>query len=346
MFIRNAWYVAAWSHELGEALLARTICDEDVVLYRTAEGAPIALEDRCCHRHLPLSMGRREGNGLRCGYHGLLFDAEGRCIEIPGQAEIPPGAKVATWPLVERWGFVWIWVGERAKADPALVPNLWWADTPGWKFSPAKMVPLACDYRLIADNVMDVTHLTYVHASSIGTGSLTEVTPDIELSEEVVRVSRWVLDRPPPPMYGKAGGFEAHADRWAMLEWRAPNVSVNFAGCVDVGYGGPGKDLSLSPRRVELVAISVPTPVTAGKCSYFFGFSRAFGLDDPAMDFAFEQTMPEVFREDFVVLEAQQAKMAKYPDAPQISLRNDRASVYARRLLERRAEAEVAKSIG
>ncbi len=340
MFIRNAWYVAAWSHELGETLLARTICDEDVVLYRKADRTPVALEDRCCHRHLPLSMGKRDGDGLRCGYHGLLFDAAGTCIEIPGQAEIPPQAKVKTWPLVERWGFVWIWVGDREKADPALVPNLWWADTPGWKFSPAKMVPLSCDYRLIADNVMDVTHLTYVHANSIGAGSLTEVPPEMELSEEVVRVSRWVLDRPPPPMYAKAGGFEGNADRWAVLEWRAPNVSVNFAGCVDVGFGGPGKDIMQSPRRVELVAISVPTPVTAGRCYYFFGFSRAFGLDDPAMDFAFEQTMPEVFREDFAVLEAQQAKMAKYPDAPQISLRNDRASVYARRLLERRAEAE------
>ena len=202
------------------------------------------------------------------------------------------------------------------------------------------MVPLACDYRLIADNVLDATHLTYVHASSIGGGGLAETTPSVEHDENKVRVSRWVLDRPPPPMYKKAGDFDGNADRWAFVEFRPPICSINFAGCVDVGRGGPSGDIGASKRRVELVAISVPTPATENSCHYFFGFSRAFAHDDPDVERMFGETMVDVFREDFVILEAQQRMMEKYPNAPQVSTVNDRAAFFARRMLERMIEAE------
>ena len=340
MFLRNAWYVAAWAHELTHAPLARKIMNDDIVLYRKSDGGPAALEDRCCHRHLPLSFGKVEGDDLRCGYHGLRFDASGACVEIPGQKEIPAQARVQTYPVVERWKWVWIWMGDPALADASKIPDLWWADHPDWKLSTPDMVPLECNYRLIADNVLDATHLTYVHATSIGGGGLTEVTPKIEHDETHVRVSRWVLDRPPPPMYKKAGNFDAHADRWAFVEFRPPFVSINFAGCVDVGCGGPDGDLAASKRRVELVAISLPTPVTETSCNYFFGFSRAFAHDDPEVERMFGEVMVDVFREDFVILEAQQSRMSARPDAPQISTINDRASFLARRMLERMIEAE------
>src|SRR5271156_4921817 len=113
MWVRNAWYVAAWSHELGaEQILARTICNEPVVLYRKSDGTVAVLEDRCCHRFAPLSMGRREGDDLRCMYHGLKFAADGRCVEIPGQALIPPKAAVRSYPVAERGNWIWLWLGE------------------------------------------------------------------------------------------------------------------------------------------------------------------------------------------------------------------------------------------
>ncbi|HLI23240.1 MAG TPA: Rieske 2Fe-2S domain-containing protein, partial [Stellaceae bacterium] len=111
MFLRNFWYVAAYAREVGAAPLARTILGEPVLLYRAESGAAVALEDRCCHRNLPLSMGAREGDAIRCGYHGLKFDAQGRCIEIPGQKEIPPDTRVKSYPLVEKFNFVWLWMG-------------------------------------------------------------------------------------------------------------------------------------------------------------------------------------------------------------------------------------------
>ena len=85
MFVRNCWYVIAWDHEVPQdGLFSRTVLGEAILLYRTASGEITALRDRCCHRLAPLSKGRKEGDCVRCGYHGLLFDATGRCIEIPG----------------------------------------------------------------------------------------------------------------------------------------------------------------------------------------------------------------------------------------------------------------------
>ena len=117
MFVRNAWYIACWAHELGRAPVTRTMLEEDVVLYRKENGAPVALEDRCCHRHLPLSMGRVEGDCLRCGYHGFKFDGAGACVEIPGVPEIPPRAQVRAYPVIERWKWIWVWMGDPARAE-------------------------------------------------------------------------------------------------------------------------------------------------------------------------------------------------------------------------------------
>jgi phenylpropionate dioxygenase-like ring-hydroxylating dioxygenase large terminal subunit len=340
MFPRNAWYVAAWAHELSREPLARKILGEDVVLFRQLDGTPAALEDQCCHRQLPLSLGKVEGNGLRCGYHGFYFGASGACLDIPGQDAIPANAGVRAFDVVERWKWVWIWPGDPALADPAKIPDLWWCDHPDWKLTTPAMVPLACDSRLIVDNVLDATHLTYVHATSIGSGGLTQVQPVIETGENHVRVSRWVLDRPPPPMYAKAGNFEGHADRWAAVEFRAPCAAINFAGCVDVGFGGPDGDLAASPRRVELVAISLPTPSTDTSCHYFFAFSRAFAPDDPEVERLFSHVMVDVFREDFVILEAQQRRINERPGTRKVSTINDRASFLARGMIERMAAAE------
>ena len=340
MFPRNAWYVAAWAREVAREPLARRILGEDVVLFRRTDGAPAALEDQCCHRQLPLSLGKIEGDGLRCGYHGYRFDASGECVEIPGQTTIPANAGVRSFPVVERWHWVWIWPGDPALADASKIPDLWWADHPDWQFTAPDMVPLACDSRLIIDNVLDATHLTYVHASSIGSGGLTEVQPTVDTGENHVRVSRWVLNKPPPPMYAKAGNFEGNADRWAAVEFRAPCSAINFAGCVDVGHGGPDGDIAASKRRVELVAISLPTPSTDTSCYYFFGFARAFAHDDPEVERLFSEVMVDVFREDFVILEAQQKRINERPAPRKVSTVNDRASFLARGMIDRLVGAE------
>ncbi|MBM3606848.1 MAG: aromatic ring-hydroxylating dioxygenase subunit alpha [Alphaproteobacteria bacterium] len=343
-YLRNAWYVAAVDEELtaGEQArpLARTIMDEPVVLWRKRDGAVAAIEDRCCHRHLPLSLGAVLGEHIRCGYHGLEYDAAGKVVVIPGQLHIPSTAQVKTYRVIEKWNFIWIWMGEAALADETLIPNVFWADHPQWKFTRQAVQHLKCDYRLIADNVLDATHLTYVHASTIGASSITEIEPAVEYSPDHVRVSRWMLNRPPPPAYAKAGGFTGNADRLAAIEYRVPNFCVNFANCYDPGCGGPDGDIAKSGHSIELVAISLPTPETATTCHYFFAFARSFGFDDPQTEQFFGPGMRKVFEEDFVILEAQQARMNAFPDAPQIDIKVDLGPNLHRRILARRIEAE------
>ncbi|MCD6041584.1 MAG: vanillate O-demethylase oxygenase [Burkholderiales bacterium] len=322
MFLRNTWYVAAWDREISRVPLARTFLGEPVVLFRTQSGGAVALEDRCCHRHLPLSMGKLEGDRLRCGYHGLLFDSSGKCVEIPGQESIPPQARVRSYPLREKYNWVWIWMGDPAKADPALIPDWWWADHKDWAFTRPDRVHLKCHYQLIADNVLDVTHLAYVHAGSIGAPSITEFPGTVEREERRVRFTRWIRDRPPPPLYQKAGGFAGNVDRWQIVEHVPPCFTVNFAGCEDRSH------------RIELMALSAPTPETAGATHYFFGFVRNFGLGDPEMEEIFSGDMVRVFNEDFPVLEAQQRTLELKPDAPRVDIKVDAAPMAARRLLD------------
>ena len=130
MFLRNYWYVAATDAEVGRKPLARTILGEPIVFFRTEEGAPVAMEDRCAHRHLPLSMGKLVGDELQCHYHGLRFGTDGRCTRIPGQEQIPRCAKVKTYPVAERYHWIWIWMGDPALADPAKITDFHWLDDP------------------------------------------------------------------------------------------------------------------------------------------------------------------------------------------------------------------------
>jgi phenylpropionate dioxygenase-like ring-hydroxylating dioxygenase large terminal subunit len=320
MFLRNSWYVAAWDREVSQRPLGRTLLGEPVVLYRTARGEPVGLEDRCCHRQLPLSMGRAEGDNLRCGYHGLLFGKDGKCVEIPGQDSIPPQARVRAYPVVEKYNWLWIWMGDPARADPALIPNWWWAEHKDWAFTKPGMIPVKCNYQLIADNVLDVTHLAYVHASSIGAPSITEFPGSVEREERLVRFTRWIKDRPPPPMYKEAGGFAGNVDRWQIVEHIPPCFTVNFAGCQDAS------------RRIDLMALSAPTPETDSTTHYFFGFVRNFGLNDPQKERLFSEGMVKVFNEDIPILEAQQRNMDS--GVKRIDIAVDAAPLAARRMLQ------------
>lgn len=308
--------------------MARTFLGEPVVLYRRESGGVVALQDRCCHRQLPLSMGRIEGDNLRCGYHGLLFSPDGVCREVPGQNSIPPQARVRAYPAVEKHHWVWIWMGEADRADPALIPDWWWTGHPDWAFTRPDRVHLMCNYQLISDNVLDVTHLAYVHASSIGASSIAEFPATVERGERRVKLTRWIRDRPPPPLYKKAGNFPGNVDRWQIVEHVPPCFTVNFAGCED------------GRRRIELMALSAPTPETERTTHYFFGFVRNFGLADAETESICAVDMVKVFNEDFPVLEAQQRMREADPDAPRIDIAVDAAPLAARRMLDAMLQKE------
>ena len=348
MFLQNAWYVAAWETEIGDAPFARTILNEPVVLYRTGDDDIVALEDRCCHRALPLSMGQVVNKHLQCGYHGLEFDGTGACVKIPGQSKIPPGAQVRSYPVIQRWGWVWIWPGDPAKADESLLPKWSWLDDPAWKTTPGrggKPMPVEANYMLISDNLFDITHLTYVHASSIGNESIVEFPVTTERFERGVKMTRLVPDRPPAPFYKKAGGFKGNVDRWLITTSELPGYIVNDAGSVQIGAGITPGEVE-EAVGVEMKVMNLPTPETETSTHYFYAHARHFKVDDPEWDEIYRTQFTAVFEEDQVILNAQQASMSRNPDAAVIDVNVDAPNNQIRKLLDDLIAAEQAETTG
>ena len=146
MYLRNSWYVAAWDHEVGDSLFPVKMLGENIVLYRKTNGEVAALEDACPHRKLPLSMGRIKGDTVECGYHGLTFDGTGTCTRVPGVEKIPHVACVRSYPLHERYGLLWLWMGDADKADPALIFHVdHWGD-PAWGLNRGDSMAIECNY--------------------------------------------------------------------------------------------------------------------------------------------------------------------------------------------------------
>lgn len=336
-FVRNAWYAACWSEDLApDAPLARTILDEPVVLWRAASG-PSALSDRCCHRSLPLSLGRVLGDRLRCGYHGLEFDAAGRCVKVPGQRRVPPGAAVRAYPVLERHGLVWLWPGDPEAADEARVPALPWLDDPGWVRT-GGCIRLAADYRLLIDNLLDLTHVSYVHPDTLAGDPAEALVPAKTTRDgNVVRVERWMKGFTAPPTYRRARPFAGKVDRWQLVAWRAPSTVTLDIGCADAGTGAPEGDRS---RGISMWSNHLVTPETAASTLYHWAFARDFALDDGGVTESLARDGLRTFMEDAAVLEAQQRALESVGDRPTVDLAADAAPLQFRRILDDMIAAE------
>ncbi len=220
-FPMNAWYAAAWDAEITRALFPRTIAGKHIVFYRKQDGQVAALEDACWHRLVPLSKGRIEGDEVVCGYHGLAFNAQGRCTHMPSQETINPSACVRSYPVMERHRFIWVWTGDPALADPALIPDLHWNHDPDWA-GDGRTIHVKCNYRLVLDNLMDLTHETYVHGSSIGDRSVAETPFTVTHNERYAVVTRWMKNITPPPFWAGQLGKPGKVDRWQIIRFEAP----------------------------------------------------------------------------------------------------------------------------
>ena len=341
MFPKNAWYVAAWSHELDKmGLVARRIIGERLILYRRSDGGVAALTDACSHRLAPLSLGRREGDTVRCMYHGLKFDALGRCVEIPGQERVPDRAHIRSYPVVERDRFAWIWMGDAALADPAAIPDCHWQDDPAWRSIPATMHYKA-DYRLIMDNQLDFSHLTYVHENSLGgSATIAQTRPRIEPIESGLRLTRWYLNEPELAPYLKGlSDLEGPIDRWHIYDWlSAGNVLSMDSGSAPAGTGAPtGRR---DPRALHFHATQVLTPEDEHNTLFFWTYAHNFNLDDEAFTGKLAARIQTGFDEDRAMIEAQQATILERPDAIMVDLAMDQGPLLARSLLDRRLRAE------
>lgn len=328
----NAWYAVAWNHEVNaRSVLGRTVCNQKIALWRKPDGAPAAVEDACWHRQLPLSMGHPEGEQLVCRYHGLAFDASGRCTRMPSQDRISPSARVRAYPVLDQYRLVWVWPGDAQRADPSLVPDLHWNTDPDWEGDGATLFA-KCDYRLLIDNLMDLTHETFVHANSIGHRAIAETPLATTHDERTVTVTRWMLDIDAPPFWRAQLGRPGNVDRWQIIRFEAPCTIVLDVGVALAGTGAPQGDRS---QGVTGRVLNTLSPETNATCMYFWSLLRNYRLRDQSLTTALREANARIFEEDREVVEAQQRVLASAGEEPFHNLNIDAGSVWARRIIDR-----------
>ncbi|MYG53186.1 MAG: aromatic ring-hydroxylating dioxygenase subunit alpha [Rhodospirillaceae bacterium] len=333
MFIRNGWYVAATAAEVGRSLLARRICGEPVVLFRKEDGTPVAMEDRCPHRKTQLSLGSLVGDEVQCLYHGLRFDCDGACTFIPGQANIPPRLRARVYPLFEKHTWLWIWPGDPALADPETIPDYHWNDAPGWT-PVGGYLNFRADYRLLVDNLLDLTHETYVHARTIGNMAVAHTPQQTETEGDIVRVTRIMKDCDPPPLFRRARNFTGNIDRWQKIDFEPPAHIRIDAGGAAVSPADAGKVLNWW-------ILNALTPETTDSTHYFWTVSRNFSQDDAELSELVRRQTVQTFEEDRAVLESQQRMIETDPaGGGLLAINCDAGGVAARRIIDARLRAE------
>ncbi|MDQ7913434.1 aromatic ring-hydroxylating dioxygenase subunit alpha [Pseudomonas sp. 102515] len=342
MYPKNAWYVACTPDEVQDKPLGRQICGEPLVFYRDANGQVVALEDFCPHRGAPLSLGFVRDGTLVCGYHGLEMGCGGKTLGMPGQ-RVGVFPAVRPYAAVERHGFIWVWPGDQAKADPALIPHLEWAESPDWAYG-GGLYHIQCDYRLMIDNLMDLTHETYVHASSIGQKEIDEAPPATRVEGDEVITSRHMENISAPPFWrmalrGNGLADDVPVDRWQICRFTPPSHVMIEVGVAHAGHGGYD-----APAAVKAASVVVDfiTPETETSIWYFWGMARNFKPDDAELTASIREGQGKIFGEDLEMLERQQRNLLRYPERGLLKLNIDAGGVQSRQIIDRLLAAEQA----
>jgi vanillate monooxygenase len=330
-FLRNCWYVAAEAGEVTRAPLARLLLGEPVVMFRREDGGAIALEDRCCHRRAPLSKGKVIGDRLQCGYHGFTFDASGACVAIPGQERVPAGLGVASYPLAERHGFLWIWMGEAAKADPVRIPDFHRNADPGWKTVHSQL-PIAAHYQLVVENLIDLSHVGFVHAKTIGTDD-SRAALKFDRGDDFVSVIRDPIEVDTAP-HNRAQGMGARSVLEKTITFVPPCQIVIDIRTTEVA---PQKN---DPISLGITVLNACTPETERSTHYFWVSARDYLQGDKQVDAFLHKLTVDAFNEDKGMLEAQQRTIALDPTAATVNVNADWGSVQMRRLMTQLIERE------
>lgn len=338
-FPRNQWYVAAYGSEVTGELFARTICGEPIVFYRNSAGQVAALADRCVHRRFPLSQSNRAGDTIVCGYHGFTYDGTGTCVAVPGQKRVPRTARVKAYPVVEQDSLVWVWIGDAAPAPVTAIPRAPWLAAGGWT-TVRGLEPLAARHSLLLDNLMDLSHETYLHGGYIGTPEVAETPIRTEADEEagVVRVSRHMDDAECPPFYADSTGLSGRITRWQDIEYYPPCLYLLHSRIAPAGVLPPedGPD----DRAFHVEVVYALTPETEHSTHDFWLVARDFALDDAGVSQFLAGNNRTVVLQDVACLntleEILQRDGASYQE---LSINIDTGGLAARRLIQRQIEA-------
>lgn len=339
-FLKNVWYVAAWADEVNEGMLPRQLLGQPVVLYRQRSGTAVALEDRCPHRFAPLHMGRLVDDQIECAYHGLRFDCSGACSFNPhGNGQIPAKARVRSYPLVERYRLLWIWMGDPTGADPAAIPELEFLSDPA--FQNVKGYTLAeGHFELMTDNIMDLGHIEFLHPGLLGSDAVRKAKTEIVQHGNTVFSNRLTSDEVLPPVlqrWYEAG--DRQVQRWLNVRWDPAAVMKLTVGVLP---NGEPRELAHESQGCHLM-----TPASETQTHYFWAQGRNWGAPDPAMDALRLDSLRKAFdTQDKPMIEAVQRNMGTTDlDALEpVMLSTDGGPVRARRVLKQLLAQEVQRS--
>jgi len=339
-FLKNCWYVAAWDYELiDRKLLARTILEQPLVIYKGDSGKPVALDNRCAHRGAKLSNGRLEGDCVRCMYHGLKFDPSGKCVQIPGQDNIPPKLGVRSYPVVERDHLVWIWPGDPALADPAKILDFPYLRDPNWRGKPDYM-HYDANYLLIVDNLSDFAHLAFVHTKTLGGSeeyAYKSKPTAIERLEDGFRVERWHMDADAPPFHAKVVRNAGKVDRRNIARMHAPGIFFMETLFSPAGTGAEKGNLQGAKQYRNCQFF---TPETRKSTHFFWDYLHDYDLQDPTIAQSLNKSMIEGFLEDKFIIEGQQEVLDADADFKMNGIVADAPLAHFRRTLGKLIDAE------
>lgn len=331
MFLKNAWYVGAWSHEVTHSLKQIVMLGEKICVYRNSQGEVIALEDACPHRKLPLSKGRIKDDNVECGYHGLTFDCAGQCVWAPGGGRMPSAAKVRPYPVHEKYGLVWIWMGNAAIADADEIidiPNFY---DPDWGMNSGDAMELKCNYLLMCDNLLDPSHVAWVHETSFAQAATRDTPLKVTKTEVGVIVHRWMMNVDAAPFYAKIIGFEGKCDRLQHYEVRYPSHALIRSIFTPAGTGGP--DGTLHQDTFVMDSYNFMTPVNEGETRYYWFQLRNIRPKDEELSKLMAADVRGAFEEDRAILNEVQIGMNS-KTSPHIDLSIDAGQLRFRRQLE------------
>ena len=337
MFLKNCWYMSGWSPDFeADKITPRRLIGIDLIFYRKTNNELIVMEDKCCHRMAPLSIGQQEGDDIRCMYHGIKFGPDGQCTEIPTQKRIPKNVCVKTYPVVERHGSAWVWMGDPALADADKIPNFIGPDTDDWAMLPDRKY-MNINYQLMNDNLLDLSHVAYVHRNSFGQGdteassAFAKIPSKTTKYENGVRVERWVTGQASPP-YIKEILNEPNLDYYTWYDFVAPGIFLLNTRIYPLGYIEKyGDDLINQAHIFAEYSCQAVTPIDEDNICYYFAlgpWAKHAELQQMYLDLGHM-----AFGEDQVMLEKQYAVMKRNPDVELMNLAADQSIVTFRSIM-------------
>lgn len=332
--IRNAWYVAAWAKEIDNSLRRFEILGEPILLYRRQDGSVAALHDRCPHRQLPLSKGKRIGDAVQCGYHGLTFGPDGKCTRVPGQDKIPPSAFVTAYPIVERNDIVWIWMGDPARADESKIFTLPQFDDPAWHAHQGGALHLQANYLNVAENLVDPAHVSFVHPTTLGNAASENVPVHVATEGEAIVAWRWIRDGEPIGFFKAFGGFTGNVDRWHYYSLYTPSVAM-------IDFGSAPTEMAIGESEAErdrgnrVFALHFMTPVNENYTIDRWMHLRNTAVETEEASAKIDAMFEIAFNEDKEILEAVHAEEQRPNQRRPIRIAIDRGPmVYRKRIAD------------